>query len=201
MATITRARSKPTTPTLAPLAAPEVYRINVDEYERMAGMLDEERIELIDGCLVKKMGKKPPHVWSVDATVEALKVLLHGWWCRQEAPVRIPKFDEPEPYVSVVRGSRDDYRDRTPEPGDVVLVVEVAETTLDHDRGLKKAAYARGRIPVYWIVNLVDRQVEVYSNPRAGKYRSGQVFKPGQEVPVVIERVRVGRIAVADILP
>jgi Uma2 family endonuclease len=81
------------------------------------------------------------------------------------------------------------------------LLVEVADSSLDRDRGEKKAAYARGRIPIYWSVNLVDRQVEVYSNPRRGQYRSSQVFKPGQDVPIVIDGVEVGRIAVADLLP
>jgi Putative restriction endonuclease len=96
------------------LAAPEVYRLTVDEYERLAAaVLDDDRVELIDGY----------------------------------------------------------------------------------------PAYARGRIPIYWIINLVDRQVEVYSNPRRGQYGSSQVFKPGQDVPIVIDGVEVGRIAVADLLP
>jgi Uma2 family endonuclease len=89
--------------------SPPVYRISVDEYE---GRLDDDRVELIDGFLVKKMGKNPPDVWSTDAIVELLKTMTSGYWRRQEAPVRIPDFDEPEPDVSVVRGSRDDYRDR-----------------------------------------------------------------------------------------
>ena len=125
-------------------ASPPVYRISVDEYERMAGILDDDRVELIDGFLVKKMGKNPPHVWSTDAIMELLKTMTRGYWCRQEAPVRIPDFDEPEPDVSIVRGSRDDYRDRIPAATDVALLVEVSETTLDRDQGPKWDAYARG---------------------------------------------------------
>jgi Uma2 family endonuclease len=186
-----------------PLASPAIYRITVSEYERMtaAAILDDPRVELIDGYLVKKMGKNPAHVWSVDAIVEALKATVPGWWCRQEAPVRIPDFDEPEPDASVVRGSRDDYRDRIPGPEDVALLVEVSESTLDRDQGEKRLAYARGGIPFYWIVNLVDHQVEVYSDPIQGDYRSCQILKPGQDISVVIEGVQVGRIAVADVLP
>jgi Uma2 family endonuclease len=182
------------------ISVDEFYRISVDEYERMVGVLDDERVELIDGFLVKKMGKNPPHVWSTDAVAEIMKAKTPGWWCRQEAPVRIPDFDEPEPDVSVVRGSRDDYRSRIPEAADVVLVVEVSDTTLDRDQGPKWSAYARGRIPVYWIVNLVDGQVEVYTDPGPDGYATAQNFAPGQEIPVVIEGVEVGRIAVADIL-
>jgi Uma2 family endonuclease len=199
MATVSRAR--PPVRSHRPLAAPEVYRINVDEYERMADALDEQRIELIDGYLVKKMAKNPPHIGTVDATLKALEATLPGWWCRKEDPVRIPRFDEPEPDIAVVRGSRDDYWGRIPVPKDIALLVEVSDTTLDRDRGEKRAAYARRRIPIYWIINLVDRQVEVYSDPGRGRYRSTEVYQPGQNVPVVIAGSRVGRIAVNDILP
>ena len=115
--------------------------------------------------------------------------------------MRIPDFDEPEPDVSVARGSRDDYRDRIAEAADVVLAVEVSDTTLDRDQGPKWLAYAKGRIPVYWIVNLVDGQVEVYTGPGPDGYATCQVFVPGQEIPVVIEGVVVGQIAAAGILP
>ena len=86
-------------------------------------------------------------------------------------------------------------------PADVALLVEVSESTLDRDQGEKLLAYATGNIPVYWIVNLVDDQVEVYTGPGPAGYRSRQDFKPGQTVPVVIDGHEVGRIAVADILP
>ncbi len=200
MSTITTA---PPGPPPHSLALPEVYRMTVDEYERMAaaGVLDDPRVELINGYLVKKMGKDPPHIWAVDAIVEALRATLPQMWCRKEDPVRIADFDEPEPDVAVVRGNRDDYRDRIPEPKDVVLLVEVAESTLDRDRGEKRRAYASGGILDYWIINLVARQVEVYSNPAAGDYRSLQVFKLGDEIPVLIEGVEVGRISASDILP
>ena len=124
-----------------------------------------------------------------------------GWWCRKEDPVRILGFDEPEPDVAVVRGTRDDYRVRIPEPKDITMVVEVAETTLDRDQGPKWDAYAHGRIPVYWIVDLVARRVEVYTDPSPAGYASCQFFVAGQDVPVVIDGVVVGRIVVSDILP
>ena len=193
----------PTGPPPHSLALPEVYRMTVEEYERMAaaGVLDDPRVELINGYLVKKMGKNPPHIWAVDAIIEALRATLPHRWCRKEDPVRIPDFDEPEPDVAVVRGNRDDYRDRIPEPKDVVLLVEVAESTLDRDQGEKRRAYASGGILDYWIINLVARQVEVYSNPAAGDYRSLQVFKLGDEIPILIEDVEVGRISASDVLP
>jgi Uma2 family endonuclease len=194
-----------TPPTLSaslPPGLPEFYRMTVDEYERLAGMLDDPRVELIDGYLVKKMGKKPPHIRVVGSVLDATAgVLPGGWSLRKEDPVRIPEFDGPEPDVAVVRGSRDDYRGRLPEPDDVALLVEAADRSLATDRGPKRAAYARARIPVYWVVNLNDRQIEVYSDPSADGYRSAEVFVPGQEVPVIIARIEVGRIKLTDILP
>ncbi len=165
-------------------------------------MLDDPRVELINGYLVKKMSKKPPHIWAVGSVLDATtRVLPSGWSTRKEDPVRIPEFDEPEPDVAIVRGSRDDYRGRIPGPEDVALLVEVADTSLPMDQGQKRFAYARGRIPVYWIVNLNDRQVEVYSAPADDGYGSVEVFRPGDAVPVVIAGVEAGRIKVSDLLP
>jgi Uma2 family endonuclease len=150
---------------------------------------------------VKKMGKNPGHIWTVYAIVEALRATVPGMWCRKEDSVRIPNLDEPDSDAALVRGSRDDYRHRLPEPADVALIVEVSESTLDRDRREKWLAYARGGIPYYWIVNLVDHQVEVYSDPVQGGYRSSEIFKVGQDIGVLIDGVEHARIAVADILP
>jgi Uma2 family endonuclease len=201
MATVTSAppvSATPPTPTPAQ-AAMELYRFTVDEYERMDFI--DERVELINGYVVKKVSKNPKHPWTTKKVLKALERLLPPTWTsRQEAPVRIPDFDEPEPDVSVVRGNDDDYEHRHPEPADVGLVVEVSESSLDYDRNAKLPAYARGRIPVYWIVNLVDRQVEVYSDPVPDGYRSKQVFTAGQSIPVMLDGQVIGQIAVDDIL-
>jgi Uma2 family endonuclease len=115
--------------------------------------------------------------------------------------VRIPEFDEPEPDVAIVRGSDDDYLARHPEPPDIALIVEVSETTLSRDRGENLLAYARGPIPFYWIVNLIDNQVEVYSDPAPDGYKARRDFKAGDEIPVVIDGIDLGRLPVAAILP
>ena len=92
--------------------------------------------------------------------------------------MRIPDFDEPEPDVAIVRGTDDDYKHRRPGPDEVGLLVEVSEATLDRDRNEKLPADAKGRIPIYWIINLVARQVEVYTDPGPDGYRSSQIFTP-----------------------
>jgi Uma2 family endonuclease len=197
-------RSTPTMP--APLASSVVRRITVDEYERIiaAGALEDPgRVELIDGYMVDKMGKNAEHSYATKESLKALNNRLPvGWTWRQEQPVRIPDFDEPEPDVAIIRGSDADYRHRIPTADDVALLVEVSETTLSQDRGKKRTAYARAGIPVYWIVNLVDRQVEVYTRPvKAGRYRSRKDYKPGQQIPVVIAGQQLPPIPVDDILP
>jgi Uma2 family endonuclease len=181
----------------------DLYRMTVDEYERLAEaeVLSDRRVELIGGYLVRKMTTKPPHAWSVDAARELLEGLIPaGWDIREEKPVRIPDFDEPEPDLAVVRGTRDDYRDRHPGPAHVGLVVEVSDSSLGWDRGAKLSAYARSGVPCYWIINLVDRQVEVYADPRPEGYQSRENCTPGQLAQAFVGNVRIS-IAAADVLP
>src|SRR5690242_9647004 len=94
--------------TTPPGVAPMVYRISVDEYDRMvaAGVLDDPRVELIDGLLVRKTGKNPPHVIATIQLGRLLEGLVPpGWHVRKEDPVRIPAFNEPEPDLAIVAGS------------------------------------------------------------------------------------------------
>ena len=211
----------PSTPTLSiPISTPtasvpgttlpanalgDLYRMTVDEYERMAeaNILLDRRVELVDGYLVRKMTTSPSHVWAVDAARELLDRLIpSGWDLREEKPVRIPEFDEPEPDLAIVLGGRDDYVDHHPGPGDIGLMVEVSESSLAWDRAAKLAAYARAGVAVYWIINLIDRQVEVYTDPQPdGYYRNCRVYRPGDQVPVVIAGSEIGAIAVSDLLP
>jgi Uma2 family endonuclease len=185
---------------------PELYRLTVDQYERMveAGILTEnDRVELINGLLRTKMSKNTPHILATKTGLRALAPIIgNGWHAAKEDPIRIPARNaEPEPDLSVVRGLPEDYAQRVPEPYDIALVVEVSESTLDYDRIEKLLVYAAARIPTYWIINLIDRQVEVYSDPGPDDYRSRQIYRPGDLVAVVIDGVEIGRIAVIDLLP
>jgi Uma2 family endonuclease len=188
----------------APHGFDDLYRMSVDEYERLAdaNLLKDRRVELINGWLVRKMTTKPPHVVAVDASRERIAPLLPpGWWLREEKPVRIPDFDEPEPDLSVVRGSRQNYRTRHPGPGDIDFLVEIADTSLAWDRGEKLTAYARAAVPTYWILNLIDRQLEVFTSPTTDGYQIRQVLGLGDRASLVIGGVEVGQIDVADLLP
>jgi Uma2 family endonuclease len=173
-------------------SSPELYRLTVDQYVLMgrAGILSElDRVELVEGLLYRKPMKKGPRSIACRETDAALTRLVsaEAYFVTREDPVRIPgRSSMPEPDVSVVRGRSRDFTEQ-PDAADIPLVVEVADTTLAFDRTEKLASYAGGRIPVYWIVNLVDRQVEVYTNPDGTGYQSVQAFKPGQLVPVVVD--------------
>jgi hypothetical protein len=162
---------------------------------------DDDRVELINGYLVTKMGKNPPHVWAVDSLEELIRPRLSAarWTVRRESPARIPTYDEPEPDLVIARGPRRTYRRRHPEPADIALIIEVGDTSYPRDRGEKWTAYARDQIPVYWIVNLINGQVEVYTDPRAGRYQSCAVYHAGDTIPLVIDGRRRAQIAVDDI--
>ena len=111
-----------------------VYRLNVGEYDRMVeqGILDDPRVELINGILVRKVSKNPPHVIATKRLVQRAEPLLPpGWHISKEDPVRIPDWDEPEPDLAIVAGAPEDYRVQHPGPDDIALLIEVAETTLD----------------------------------------------------------------------
>ncbi len=187
-----------------PLQGPEPYRLTVDQYEAMvdAGILgDDAGLELIEGQLVKKMTKKPPHSSAVEGTWRAIHAALPpGWHVRIEEPVRIPSRDSmPEPDVSVARGSHRDYRDRDPGPEELALVVEVARSSLSADRALART-YGGGRIPAYWIVNVVDRQIEAYSNPVDGAYPAPVIVPETGVVDLVVDGNALARISAAALL-
>jgi Putative restriction endonuclease len=159
-------------------ASEKLYRLSVEEYERIGEFLDDARVELIDGLLVAKMTQKPPHVVACGLTRETIATTVPASWHLREAkPVRLAR-SEPEPDFSLVRGKARDYVNRHPGPADIALVVEVADSSL-----------AR------------DRRVEVYGNPGPDGYASQVVYAVGMDVPLVIDGVTVGRVAVADMLP
>jgi Uma2 family endonuclease len=193
-----------------PPDVPEVpiWRMSVEQYHRMvdAGILDEDTpVELLEGWLVQKMTKHPAHVLSSRLTAYALERLLPaGWFLNRQDPVTTGD-SEPEPDIAVVRGGARDYASRHPGPNEVPLVVEVAEASLKTDRTVKKRAYARAGIAAYWIVNLVDGQLEVYTDPTGPAarpdYRERQVLNPGESIAVVLDGEPCGYIPVAELFP
>jgi Uma2 family endonuclease len=181
-------------------------RLTVDQYEAMVNsgvFTKHDQFTLINGLLVAKTPKSPRHTYIAKNLARKLKGLIpSGWDFRIEDAVRLPD-SEPEPDLSMARGDIEDYAERHPEPADLAIVVEVAASNVSEDRQMADV-YGPAGIPVYWIVNVKARQVEVYTLlkrqgiPRYGKPR---IFKTGQSVPLIVEGREVGRIAAADILP
>jgi Putative restriction endonuclease len=109
--------------------------------------------------------------------------------------------DEPETDTTIMRGTDADYEFGTPTTADVALLVNVSDSTLSQDRGKKLSGYAKARITVHWIINLVDRQVAVFSRPAVNGYRPRQIFNFGDQVAVTIGGQDLFPIPVDSLLP
>ncbi len=182
------------------------FRFTVRQYRRMAegGILTEDhRVELLEGWIIPKMTHKPPHDASVDLTQHAVSERLpEGWRVRVQSAINTSD-SEPEPDVAVVRGGARRYARAHPRPRDIGMLLEVAESSLQQDRFQKGRLYARARIPVYWVINLLESVVEVYTRPRSGKhpaYQRREDYRPGDDVPLVLDGKEVARIPVRDLL-
>jgi Putative restriction endonuclease len=183
-------------------------RFTVDEYHRMieAGILTEDDpVELLGGWIVLKMPHNPPHDNALELADEAIRARLPtGWRLRIQSAI-ITTDSEPEPDLAVVRGTARVRQGRHPGPADIGLLLEVADSTLLSDGQDKGPLYAAAGIGCYWILNLVDRQVEVYTDPTGPDanpvYRRRQDYRPGDAVPLVLDGQQVVQIPVADLLP
>lgn len=177
------------------------------EYQRLVdvGAFDREPLELIAGQLMVAEPKGSEHSTAVDmAYVALLAAIPAGWIVRGQNPLALDDDSAPEPDVAVVRGSPADFRHA--HPMWPALVIEVADSSLQFDRLTKGSLYARAGIAGYWIVNLVDRVVEVYRDPGPDltapfgwSYRSVErVHPPAAVTPLGVPATPV---AVATLLP
>jgi Uma2 family endonuclease len=188
------------------------HRITVAEYHQMvdSGIFGPEwKVELLEGVIVNKMPKNPPHVIATDLLEDLLHHLLPrgcGYFVTMGNPVTIEDRDgEPEPDAGVFRGSIRDHAGRRRTPADAALLAEVSDTSYHYDRYAKWVTYAAARVPVYWIVDLNRRQLEVHTGPmgedEAAVYARTQIFGPDDEVALVLDGREVGRFFVREILP
>ena len=199
MATTTHTQPAPPP---APLASPAVYRMTVTEFERIAGLLNNDQIELVDGYVLTKRTRNRPHLVAGNTGLKALsRILPPGWYVAKRDPIVVSDWSKPEPDLAIVRGDPEDYLDHDVTAHDIALVIEIAESSLSIDQRDMARVYASSGIPVYWIVNLIDHQIEVYTNPGTDGYQSSEVFKPDNDVTLLIDGHEAGRLSVADILP
>jgi Uma2 family endonuclease len=178
----------------------EIRRWTREEYEKMidAGIFPPEtRAELVDGEIYSMTPQKSRHAATISAIEEVLRSVFHsGYHVRLQLPLALDPSSEPEPDLAVVPGSWRDYLDA--HPSSPVLVVEIADSSLEYDRGKKGQIYAGSGIAEYWIVNLRDRCVEVYREPSARAYRFSKRFMPGESI--IPLKAPEAIIPVADLL-
>ena len=178
------------------------------EYHRLGelGVIGpDERVELLDGLIVEKPMKGPPHQGATRRLAARMPRLLPAGWFIQTQDVVGLAASEPEPDAAILRGNETSYDSRQPDPADVGIVIVVADSTLRTDRREKGRLYAQAGIAVYWIVNVADGQIEVYTDPDPAAsppaYASHTDYRVGQDVPIVLDSAMAGSIPVADLIP
>ena len=162
------------------------YRFDVDEYARMgeAGIFTEDdRVELIDGEVREMTPIGPPHAGIVNRLNELLVTHLAGRAAViVQNPIRLDRHTEPQPDLVVARRRKGFYTDRHPEPGDVLAVIEVADSSLRYDRTEKAPRYGRAGIPETWLVDVGAGTVTVYSEPGPEGYARQQGRRRGERI-------------------
>ena len=156
------------------------------EYYRMAdaGILTpDDRVELIEGEIVEMSPIGKRHASCVDRINRLLgRLASQSAIVRVQNPVRLSDFSEPQPDVTLLRPREDFYAAGHPGPADVLLIVEVADTSTAYDRGVKVSLYARSGIPEVWLVDLTEDRIEIYANPSGGEYRDVRLASRGESV-------------------
>jgi Uma2 family endonuclease len=183
-------------------------RFSVPEYHRLIelGVLTEDdNLELLEGYLVHKMSRNPPHAAALQkGNKKLLRLLPAGWDLRVQSAITLPE-SEPEPDFAIIRGDENAYLMRHPTASDVGLVVEVSDSSLLGDRDDKGRIYAHAGIPCYWIVNINDRWIEVYTSPSGPvadpKFAQRVDHRPGDNISLVLGNDAPILVAVQDMLP
>ena len=180
MTTTTAASAPPT------ISAPARRRFTVAEYYAMAdaGILSEnDRVELLDGDLIVMPPIGDWHASSVDLFTNILPPRLQGRAIvRVQNPTRLDNNSEPQPDVMLLRWRDDFYRNGHPAPGDVLLLIEVADSSVEFDRTVKLSAYARAGISEVWIAARPERRIEAYTDPVGDSYSTVRYFGLGETV-------------------
>jgi Uma2 family endonuclease len=172
-----------------------------EEYDKMieAGVFAHgERLELIEGEILQMMTQGSLHATAIQLIQEAFrKAFGSGFVVRNQLPIALDPYSEPEPDISVVPGAARDYRDA--HPSTALLIVEVSDQTLSFDRRRKKSIYARAGIREFWVVNPIEGCVEVFRDPEGDDYCSIRQFKSGESITPLA--ATSAEISTDDLLP
>jgi len=169
------------------VSQPQRYLINIEQYHKMgaAGVFpDDARVELIEGELLSMAPMGTQHLWAVATLNRALieSPLGRRIFLLPQLPIVLSDITEPQPDLVLARLPADKYRTAKPTAEDAMLLIEVSDSTLSFDRQRKMQLYARHGISEYWILNVRDRQLEVYHKPVNGSYATVSVVLPGTPV-------------------
>jgi Uma2 family endonuclease len=163
-------------------------RFDVDDYHRMAaaGILSEDdRVELIDGEIVTMTPIGPRHNAAVDRANRALVTAVGDRAIvRVQGSVRLDRFHEPQPDLTLLRPRPDFYASTLPGPSDILLIIEVADATLEYDRQLKRNMYASAAVPEYWLVNLDAHTIVRHTNLKGSEYHDVREYRRGDDMPL-----------------
>jgi Uma2 family endonuclease len=184
--------------------APPRKRFTRREVEAMgeSGLFDGQRYELIDGDLIDKMGQKPRHSSAIQLLLEWLATFLRVGLIRVQLPIEAAgedrEWSEPEPDISVLVELKPEYEARHPRGEELLLVVEVADSSVGFDLTRKATLYAKAGVPEYWVLDLIRRMLVVHRQPDGTQYRDIHMYS---EDDVVSMEGRAEKVRVASILP
>jgi len=172
-----------------------IAKWTLDEYHRMidAGILDDRRVELLNGEIIEMSPEGAPHAYYSTAASDYLKELLgNRVTIRQAKPITIPvSASEPEPDVAIAQPLGREYLQHHPYPENIFWLIEFANTSLSKDTEVKRKAYAVAAIQEYWVVDLQKQQLKVFRNPVDGDYGSEVVLTTGEVCPLAFPEVFV----------
>ena len=200
--------AKPVTRDIAPQTEPQRYLWTREAFYRLLNLgiiAPDERLELIEGEIIRKMPKNPPHTIATMLTTEVLKRIFHnGYNVRIQEPFVVSDISEPEPDIAVVTGEIKDYL--AEHPSVAALLIEVSDSTLAADRSTKASLYARAGVEDYWVLNVIDRVLEIHRQPAPMEnqpygfhYRS--ITRHTEADTVFALAAPQSEIRVADLLP
>ncbi len=184
---ISHVSTLPAAPPLSPARnriAAATYTLSVAQYDRMieAGILPEnEHVELIEGEIIEMAALGRRHASRVNLLAESLtEQSKRRYIVSVQNPIQLDDLSEPEPDIALLTRRDDFYRHQLPRPADVLLVIEVADSSLEYDRRTKLPLYARAGIREFWLINLIEERIEIYTEPANGAYTKVVYIKRGE---------------------
>ena len=167
---------------------PKPRRLSVEIYDAMieSGILTEnDNVELLNGIIIEKLPKGTKHSLYNDIISDTLKEKIKDVYVRNQNPIQLDDFSEPEPDIVLAKLPRDKYLENHPKSADILLVIEISDSTLYYDRDEKGLAYSLAGIQQYLIVNVGNNTIEDYQNPSNDGYQTKQIYKIGEKFNLI----------------